>query len=144
MGSYPGSDKVMRAELGLVGKIIEIPEYLFHSRDHSERSVRTYRARQQRVIWVDSKNEGKMILPHWVILREYIALINRTPININEKINCYLLLIRWLGLDNNWLRMMLDVLFAVEPKLLGVFYKNKDNMYEDLSRKENDVWGRNL
>lgn len=144
MGSYPGSDKVMRAELGLIGKIVEIPEYLFLSRDHSERSVRTYRSRQQRVIWVDSDNEGKRILPHWMILQEYISLIKRAPITAKEKINCYLLLIRWLGLDNNWLRMMLDVLFTVEPKLLEVFYRNKEEKYGDFPGKVNDVGEESL
>jgi glycosyltransferase involved in cell wall biosynthesis len=38
--SYVGSDRMLRAEIALQGKFLEIPEYLFLSRDHAERSVR--------------------------------------------------------------------------------------------------------
>ncbi len=144
MGSYPGSDKVIRAELGLLGKFVEIPEYLFYSRDHSERSIRTFRSRQQRVIWVDSDNEGKKILPHWVILREYISLINRAPLRIFEKVICYLLLIRWLGLDNNWLRLMLDVVFVIEPKSLELIYKKTETGNEEYQERINQIKGGSL
>jgi glycosyltransferase involved in cell wall biosynthesis len=144
MGCYPGSDKVMRAELGLIGKIVEVPEYLFYSRDHIDRSIRSMRSRHERAVWINPKNVNKTILPHWIILREYILLINRSPLKEIEKLKCYLLLFRWLGLDKNWLRMMLDVVFAIEPKLLGLFYRNEENVYGNFLGKIDDVKEENL
>lgn len=122
LGGYPGADLVMRAELGLLGKIVEIPEYLLYSRDHPDRSVRSLRSLHQRAEWFDPQTKGKTIFPYWRILKEYIGVIQRSPLETYEKYNCYLLLIRRLGRNFLWMRMILDLIIAIEPKTLELIY----------------------
>jgi glycosyltransferase involved in cell wall biosynthesis len=77
IGKYVGSDRVLLAELGLLGKLFEVPEYLFHRRDHPQASGRLFN------------------MVNWKIAVEYIRAINRVPLTRKEKIACYRVMVRW-------------------------------------------------
>lgn len=91
LGSYPAHDLPLLAELSLYGKFYEIPEFLFYSRDHSQRGSRAYDYRQphRAIVWFDPKMAGKLIFPSWRILAEYMAGINRAPLSWRDHLLCY-------------------------------------------------------
>jgi glycosyltransferase involved in cell wall biosynthesis len=113
--SYVGSDRVLRAQLALLGRYHEIPEPLFANRDHRERSIRVMPAHHLRGAWCDSSNQGKRLLPHWRILHEYRRCIGGSPISRRERALCHLALARWLVRDANAARLAADVLIAAAP-----------------------------
>ncbi len=68
---YVASDRILRAEIGLRGRYVILPELLFFNRDHQDRSVRANPAHHMRVAWFDPAQAGKRVLPHWRIFSEY-------------------------------------------------------------------------
>jgi len=113
---FVASDRTLRAELGLIGKIHEIPEYLTLSRDHPERSIRNMPAHHLRAGWFDPALAGKRIFPHWRIFLEYLKTVRRSTLSLPEKAACYPHLLRWLTIDMNWARMIADCIIAVKPE----------------------------
>lgn len=74
--AYEGGDRVLIAELALLGDFFEIPEPLFQNRDHPHRYVRiaadrkNTRARRQ---WWDTDASKKGHFQRWRALKEYIG-----------------------------------------------------------------------
>ncbi len=96
--SYPGSDRALLAELSLIGRFYEIPQFLFLHREHEERSTRAYSNLQLRSGWFDTSKEGKITLPRWRIFFEYLISVNHFSLGMYERGCCYAHL-------GNWLRM---------------------------------------
>lgn len=146
LATYPGSDRTFMAELSLKGRFYEIPEYLFYSRDHSERSIRTGTVRS-RAGWWDTRNANRIVFPQWRLFLELIRCVNAAPLAGGERRACYLCLLMWLTSNLNWALMLLDLAVAVEPrswefvwglkrKFLKKAKKEVQNMKDDLiSRK---------
>jgi glycosyltransferase involved in cell wall biosynthesis len=120
---YVGSDRTLRAELALLGRFYEVPEYLFFLRDHAGRSVRSMPSHHQRVAWFDPDRVGRKVFPHWRILLEYWKTVQRAAVTSGQRFRCCLYLAGWLGQDSNWARMAADVLIAVKPDSWKVLYK---------------------
>jgi glycosyltransferase involved in cell wall biosynthesis len=120
---YVGSDRPLRAELALLGRFYEVPEYLFFLRDHAWRSVRSMPSHHQRVAWFDPDRVGRRVFPHWRIILEYGKTIQRAALTSGQRFRCYLYLASWLRQDSNWARMAADVLIAIKPDSWKFFYK---------------------
>lgn len=95
IGGYFGSDRNLLAELGLYGRLIEIPEYLLYRRDHPDASVRKFSFRD-RIKWFTSINPRTPTYPYWRILKEYICALNRVPISLSDKLKCYRYICEWI------------------------------------------------
>ena len=101
-GSYIGADRNLVAELGLMGRIYEIPECLFFWRDHdssytsifygSGRSG-TLKRFQEELSWWSS--EDGSYFPHWKNCVEYFRSVNRVPLNLFERLLCYKQIFNW-------------------------------------------------
>ena len=120
---YIASDRILRAELALMGRYALIPEPLFMNRDYSGRSVRALPAHHMRAAWFDPSRARKRALPHWRILYEYTRCVGRARIGFSEKAACYLALWRWLGQHMNWARLIADLVIAVAPGTWRLFSK---------------------
>jgi len=96
--SYPGSDRALLAELSLIGRFYETPQFLFLHREHEERSTRAYLNLQLRAGWFDTSKEGKITLPRWRIFFEYLISVNHYSLGMYDRACCYAHL-------GNWLRM---------------------------------------
>jgi glycosyltransferase involved in cell wall biosynthesis len=120
---YVGSDRPLRAELALLGRFHEVPEYLFFLRDHAGRSVRSMPSHHQRVAWFDPDRVGRKVFPHWRILLEYWKTVRRSTLSSRQRFLCYSYLASWLKQDSNWARMAADVLIAIRPNSWKFFYK---------------------
>ncbi len=92
--SFVGSDRTLLAELGLRGRIFEIPEYLFYRRDHPHASIRQY-GPYERLAWFDPKKTGNIHLPNWRVGLEYFWSVARVPMSWREKISCYRIAAFW-------------------------------------------------
>lgn len=87
IGSYVGSDRVLLGEFGLMGKLHEIPEILFYRRKHQQNSV-CLDERGARLAWFDPRKAGKINLPHWRILWEYLRAIWRVRLGPAASLRC--------------------------------------------------------
>jgi glycosyltransferase involved in cell wall biosynthesis len=115
IGPYVASDRILRAELALLGRFHEVPEYLFFLRDHAARSIRSMPAHHQRVAWFDPERMDQKVLPHWRIFLEYWKTVQRALLPSGQRFRCWLYLACWLGRDHNWARMGADLIIFMKP-----------------------------
>ncbi len=117
-GSYTGSDRVLVAELALLGPFAEVSDLLFAVREHPDRSVRArggaHASGQSRDAWFDTKRTGRVGFPRWRRLRNYVAAIRAAPLPGPEKRRCRVALVRWLVVDGNWKALLFDVTAAAK------------------------------
>lgn len=90
IGHYTGSDNILLGHLALLGKFIEIPKPLFFSRKHPEQSIRLLKDPYAYAAWFDPVNKGKIMLPWWKLVGEYMKTISQTPLDPYTKMMCYL------------------------------------------------------
>ena len=110
---YYGSDKVLLAELSLMGRFAEISEPFFFRRCHSGQS----RALASKTgSWIAKQSTfpqlfgfGKFIFPRLLCLGGYKRVIFRTPLSWRERSLCLLTLIFWLCKQDNWGRFGSEV-----------------------------------
>lgn len=131
MGSYVSADRVLLTRLALLGRFIPLPEYLFFSREHGNRSVRTLpaginanRKLLRRILgvgalppleWWDPTKTGRVNFPEWRLIREYCASIDGASLTPGEKVRCAVETLRWLASDLP--KLARDVLIAGESLL---------------------------
>ncbi|MBW4616930.1 MAG: glycosyltransferase [Desmonostoc vinosum HA7617-LM4] len=108
MGSYASADGTLLLRLSLLGQFYEIPEYLFFARNHPQQSMSMFWPNHLLIlnshskdslklpdfyaysIWFDSANQGKVLLPHWRILWEFIVSIWLFDLSLYERLCCHL------------------------------------------------------
>lgn len=91
---YLGSDRVLLAELALKGRIERVPEKLFHSREHPERSIRM-RTDREREQWFGAGKPAARMRPNWRRLGAVRAALKRARISIACRQRCRLAILRW-------------------------------------------------
>ena len=140
IANYPGSDRTLMAEISLLGRFYEIPEYLFFSRDHTERSTRKGTI-HSRATWFDTSKSNQTVFPQWRLLLELLRCIKSSSLKKSQKMYCYLSMSNWLMSNYNYARLILDLAMAVEPrswqwvmKFRGLFRINSKG---DREAKEN-------
>jgi glycosyltransferase involved in cell wall biosynthesis len=128
-GSYVNSDGVLLAQLGLIGRFYEIPEFLFISTRHTSQSCKTVPARvsEKRLRltsrygvlpppeWWDPQKRRRITFPEWRMFREYFLSIVNAPLRFSERLRAYLLLCRWV--KKHYRRMIKDLLIAADQVL---------------------------
>ena len=113
IGNYIGSDRNLLAEIGLIGRIYEIPECLFFRRDHPQAYTNRYCGRtcvfpnyqEQSGWWTKS---GRISFPHWMNCLEYFVSVSRVPLKWSERLLCYAQIGRWFAREG-WIPMGGDV-----------------------------------
>jgi glycosyltransferase involved in cell wall biosynthesis len=136
IANYIASDRVLLAELGLLGRFHEINESLFFSREHPQRSTRAipFHLRKE---WFGPNNRGRRIFPHWRFYGEYFRCLKRIPhLTPHERRRCYRHLIRWPGVNQNWGRLLADLMIAIYPDALKVLLKAR-NRYNHSNLPDN-------
>jgi hypothetical protein len=86
----------MLAELGLVGRFYEIPEYLFFNRDHKDRSARACLTLYGYVGFFDPAKKGHIVLQCWMTYLQYLKSVNHFSLSLNERLYCYKHLAKWM------------------------------------------------
>ncbi len=88
LGYYAESDRVLLAELSLRGRFVEVPQVLFHRRQHDARSVRLYPTARDRVAWFNPDLVGRPVFPEWRLGRGYLGAVARTPLPVADRARC--------------------------------------------------------
>jgi glycosyltransferase involved in cell wall biosynthesis len=128
-GPYPGADRVTLVAMALRGRLHLIPNELFMTRDHRQRSVRQLPSIYRRAMWHDPRHRGRP-LPHWKLASGYLGAIRAAPISQRERIVCLAVFLRWLTWNWTWARLANDLLVRVHPVFIAV--------YERLAREAAD------
>ncbi len=103
-GAYYGSDKVLLAEVCIMGKIVVIPEPLFLNRRHENQSA-SLKSIEEREKWINPNFKRKFVLaPRLLCLKGYFLALFKAPISTYERFLCFLALLSWLIKLDNWSR----------------------------------------
>lgn len=121
-GSYVSADRTLLAEIGLVGQIYSVPEFLFFRREHSETYTnRDHKSNQVRLDWwKPTKFHSKLTFTYWKMCREYFKSVQHIPLNRSERVLCYIKIIKWL-IAEGWILMSSDLLMNI----INLFRWNK-------------------
>jgi glycosyltransferase involved in cell wall biosynthesis len=92
-GLFPVSDKVLFAELAMLGTFVEIPEPLFHRRIHPQTSLRAHRTTRERRLLFNPSLAGKWLIPpitgrvEFELLRSSVLI----PPTLSDRVGCALI-----------------------------------------------------
>ena len=95
LGSYPATDMILLGEVILHGKFYEIPECLFIRRDHPMSSVNANPGWEERAVWFNPSQRGKIQLHAWRWLFEWMKSVQRSPIGGIERMKCRIIVAQW-------------------------------------------------
>lgn len=97
LADYADCDRVLLTEIGLAGRIVELPEPLFIHRQHPNRSVWQFRTRQTRSAWFDPSKAGRPAMPYTRQCFGYLGAIRRAQIPFASRLACAALMIEWIA-----------------------------------------------
>ena len=110
-GDFPDSDRCMLAEVALYGRFAELPDHLFFHRKHAQQMTQRFPGRQERMARLNPDRRFLIVFPHFRQFREYILAIQRSPVSWEERLRCYLHMLRWLR--DNSPRLVQDLRYVV-------------------------------
>lgn len=88
LGYYAESDRVLLAELSLRGRLVDVPEELFHRRQHPGRSVRTHPTARDRIAWFNPDLVGRAVFPEWRLGQGYLEAVLRADLPAGDRARC--------------------------------------------------------
>jgi glycosyltransferase involved in cell wall biosynthesis len=126
--NYADCDRVLLAEIGLQGRIVELPEPLFVHRQHRNRSVWQYRSRQTRNAWFDPAMAGRPAFPYAKQFRGYLGAIRRAPASRADRARCAAVMAGWVvhNLDGLWEDVTFAGRYALRPVKRRVVRTGRD------------------
>jgi glycosyltransferase involved in cell wall biosynthesis len=95
IADHPGADRIMIAQLALLGRFHEVPECLFQRRDHPSMSGRAHATAKALAAWYNPSGRHKWKLLKWRVLASLSTSIVRGDLSLCEKLLCELRLVRW-------------------------------------------------
>lgn len=95
LGYYAESDRVLLAEVSLRGRLVDVPEELFHRRQHSGRSVNTHPTARDRIAWFNPDQVGRPVFPEWRLGRGYLGAVAAAPLPARDRARCLATLGGW-------------------------------------------------
>ncbi|MEL6429854.1 MAG: glycosyltransferase family A protein [Planctomycetota bacterium] len=91
---YLGSDRVLLAELALMGRFHRVPEKLFLSREHPQRSIRM-RSERDREKWFATGVPSKNFRPNWKRLAEVRDALRRAEVPPGVRMRAKAVIAEW-------------------------------------------------
>ena len=125
LGKYPASDRTLLAQLGLIGRLYQIPECLFSRRDHSQTHWRVWGNDPKRVVWFDPTKSGRITFPHWRLCFEYFISIRKGALTLSERFLCLTQVVkllfkhRWRNTLPMWRWLLVDLKRAAKQLWSG-------------------------
>ncbi|MDX1440800.1 MAG: hypothetical protein R3284_12950, partial [Rubricoccaceae bacterium] len=93
--AYMGSDKVMVAQLGMIGKFYEVDEYLYYRRVHPESSFKVNATPREYVKWMDTSKHPWISLPYTKLFYELFRAVLCSSLSVGEKARCLVQVLLW-------------------------------------------------
>jgi glycosyltransferase involved in cell wall biosynthesis len=127
---YNASDRVLLAELALIGRFRRIDEPMFLNRDHPGRYSRAvYPDVRKALAWNESGRRRRFFLQTWTVLAAYAEMIGRLVPDGPTRRRCYARLGTWLVTHWNWLRLLLDPVRAIDPRVFDLASRVKRRVF---------------
>lgn len=117
--SFPGADRTLLTELGLVGPILRLDEPLYMTREHTSRFRRTQATPEARLSTYDASRSGEKIVGTWEMYRDYWRMVHVHVHDPREQRACYRHLVRWWFVNWNSARVVVDILAIAFPGFLA-------------------------
>jgi glycosyltransferase involved in cell wall biosynthesis len=114
ISDYAGCDRVLLAQLSLMGRYYEVPEILFLHREHAQRSTMRYKDSKKRTEWFTAR-PSKPALPHFRMLSGYARAVRKSNAPLMDKLACFAMLVPWTR--RNARKMGREMSFAVSYAL---------------------------
>jgi len=128
-GSFAHADRILLAQLGLLGRFYESPERLFISTKHDNQSVWTMPPRTMskkfrltrkpgtlpNIEWWNPGKSNAIVFPEWNALRRHCQSIHNSPLTSYGKLRAYAVMLRWIA--NYRRRLLGDVVLAADQIL---------------------------
>lgn len=108
IGSYVASDRVLLAQLGLLGPFSRIEQPLIFHREHSGRSTRSIPHLKDRLSWFDTSLPSARVFPNWRLLKEYALAITASDLSRWQATQCFVHLLRWIRCGG-WKKLLRDL-----------------------------------
>ncbi|MFO0821219.1 MAG: glycosyltransferase [Pirellulales bacterium] len=86
---YADSDRVLLAELGLLGRFHYLEQPLFARRLHRGQTTRLFDDRWARTLIFDPSQRGRVLCPWLREVRDLIRAVRRSPVRGRERLECY-------------------------------------------------------
>ena len=122
-GNYPGSDRVILAEIALRGRCVTVSKPLFIHREHNERFTRAVllgdRTKAESEWHTDhsAKKTGARLIT-FVVYKNYWRVVRQNVRDRGERWACYGQLLRWWFMDRHFRSAVKCTLGYVHPDLL--------------------------
>lgn len=117
-GSYSSSDEVFLASYALLGNFLEIPEQLIYVRIHPKQSTQGNLASERvRVSFYDTSVKEKVVLVKWLYFKSCLSAIHISNVSAYQRIMCYVHLLRWLMIPQNFRSIVKDMLLALHERV---------------------------
>jgi glycosyltransferase involved in cell wall biosynthesis len=101
LNSFYHADRVQMTEIALHGPFLQFPEWLYFRRDHSGRPQHSTPTVRGWCSNMDPRRANKLVHPTARLLGEflwgYVAAIRRSPLSRADRMECYRILARWIG-----------------------------------------------
>jgi glycosyltransferase involved in cell wall biosynthesis len=117
IGAHASGDRVFLARLGLLGRFVEVPEFLFYPRSHPDMSSELSDDINAYVRWFGADRGGRWTFPHWRMFGEYVRNVATAPIALRDRVAVLGVLSR--VLLRRWRLLRGDLLFHVRPTLVA-------------------------
>jgi glycosyltransferase involved in cell wall biosynthesis len=95
MCGHPGFDRILFAELGLMGKLRQVPQNLYLRRQHEKQSVGAYPSLRSRYRWVDPSKRRRFVMPHFEYLLWFASAALKFAPGFTAKRRCLGFLAKW-------------------------------------------------
>lgn len=95
MTRHPGFDRILLAELGLMGKMVQIPEPLYWRRIHDQQSIHAFPSLRSRYRWINPDAKGRFVWPHFAYAWHFAAAAWRSAPGIAGRVACLGHMVRW-------------------------------------------------
>jgi glycosyltransferase involved in cell wall biosynthesis len=118
IGNYPRSDRNLIGEISLWGQISELPDRLFFRRKDGFTSTEVNRTERKITQWFDPNAKGTFTFPRGRRFLEYYKAINRAPLTWSQRLQCYLLVGRFVLYPKRW-KGLFDDFYQVVRKSFG-------------------------
>jgi glycosyltransferase involved in cell wall biosynthesis len=126
MPSVPSADRVLMAELAMHGPLVEVPEQLFFHREHPGRAVHAAGRGHRSMAWWDPSKMGTFTFPYWRMLRSLAEAINRSPLDLRDRMRARGLLLRFARTNKHELKLIYDL--AIPARALIARYYTGDDL----------------
>jgi len=114
---FPDADRVLLAELALLGPFVTVAEPLFLNREHAARYSRSHIEHPRTdQTWYAPQTGHKRQMRTWQVYLAHFRSARRLSAGRAERWRCYLQLLAWPGVNWHLVNLAIDPIVAVEPR----------------------------